>query len=195
MNELSERATLSLKTSLECSWNVKVRKSGRDVYFEDGWQKFLRDNSLGDCEFLLFNYDGKMHFTIQIFDKSGCERDDFPDTEQQNFNLAESTKRTGGRPTKYTVTGSKPFNSCKENSSNVIKCWYMLFLVEPAHITLASDSAKFHLYVKLQVNKLQVANLIISKRLKKMKKMMQMQKMLSPSLILQANLEVQLIKW
>ncbi|KAK9901937.1 hypothetical protein M0R45_001808 [Rubus argutus] len=57
-----------------------------------------------------------MHFTIQIFDKSGCERDDFPDTEQQNFTLAESTKRTGGRLTKYTVTGSKPFNSCKENS-------------------------------------------------------------------------------
>lgn len=92
MNELSERATLSLKTSLECSWNVKVRKSGRDVYFEDGWQKFLRDNSLGDCEFLLFNYDGKMHFTIQIFDKSGCERDDFPDTEQQNSTLLRVLK-------------------------------------------------------------------------------------------------------
>jgi hypothetical protein len=51
--------------------------------------------------------------------------------------------------------------------------------------------------VKLQVNKLQVANLIISKRLKKMKVMMQMQmqNLLGPSLILQANLEVQLIEW
>ncbi|PRQ23297.1 putative transcription factor B3-Domain family [Rosa chinensis] len=105
--DLSERATLKLERSSECSWSVIVRKSGRDVYFKDGWQEFLRDNSLGDKEFLVFIYDGKMRFSVKIFNKNGCERMDFHNIKaHQNSTVSKSNKRPRGRPRKCSKADS-----------------------------------------------------------------------------------------
>lgn len=71
--ESSDRATLTVQGSAG-SWTVKLGETGIGVFLQDGWLKFLRDNSLGDNEFLLFTYDGNMCFTVQIFNKNGCER-------------------------------------------------------------------------------------------------------------------------
>ncbi|XP_040374867.1 B3 domain-containing protein Os01g0723500 isoform X4 [Rosa chinensis] len=54
LHESIKRATLKLKNSSDTSWTVKVIITGRDIYLKDGWQEFLRDNSLGDSEFLVF---------------------------------------------------------------------------------------------------------------------------------------------
>ncbi|KAM5549092.1 B3 domain-containing protein Os01g0723500 [Rosa sericea] len=98
VNKLSKRATLKLKRSPEWSWKVEVRKSGGDVYLKDGWQEFLRDACLGDKEFLVFIYNGKMRFSIKVYDKNGCERMDFPDikTHQHTTSSRRSRKSSTG---------------------------------------------------------------------------------------------------
>ncbi|KAM1685875.1 hypothetical protein EV1_036728 [Malus domestica] len=77
MKELSEIATLKLKGSSDYSWTVNVTKTPKgDVRFNAGWQEFLKDNSLGHGNFLMFTYDGKMQFSIDIYDKTACLRID-----------------------------------------------------------------------------------------------------------------------
>lgn len=71
--ESSDKASLTVQGSVR-SWTVKLSETGIGVFLQDGWLKFLRDNSLGDSEFLLFTYDGNMCFSVQIFNKNGCER-------------------------------------------------------------------------------------------------------------------------
>ncbi|KAK1273007.1 B3 domain-containing protein [Acorus gramineus] len=46
------------------------------MYFENGWQEFVRDHSLKCGEILLFRYDGNARFTVLVFDSSACERKD-----------------------------------------------------------------------------------------------------------------------
>ncbi|KAM5555669.1 hypothetical protein ABKV19_023543 [Rosa sericea] len=71
VNELSERATLKLKNSSYCSWNVRVHKTEEGgICFKEGWKEFLQDTSLdgeGDFEFLVIEYGGHMHFKIQPY--------------------------------------------------------------------------------------------------------------------------------
>ncbi|XP_004306660.1 PREDICTED: B3 domain-containing protein At5g57720-like [Fragaria vesca subsp. vesca] len=71
VNELFKRATFKLKNSTYCAWNVRVHKTEEGgLCFKEGWEEFLYDNSLdgkGAFEFLVLEYDGKMHFSIQTY--------------------------------------------------------------------------------------------------------------------------------
>lgn len=59
------------------AWQVTLSRWSRsDLYIEDGWQKFVKEHSLQEYDFLLFRYDGDNRFTVQIFDKTACERED-----------------------------------------------------------------------------------------------------------------------
>ncbi|XP_004289560.1 PREDICTED: B3 domain-containing protein Os01g0723500-like [Fragaria vesca subsp. vesca] len=98
-HELTKRAILKLKNSSESSWTVIVSKTGRDIYLKDGWQEFLRDNALGDSEFLVFRYDKHMHFTINIFDKNCVERVNVADLRACESSIfSDSSKRPLARP-------------------------------------------------------------------------------------------------
>lgn len=93
-------------TSVDCSWTVRVREIGRDIYLKEGWQEFLRDNSLGDSEFLVFRYDGNMCFSIDIFEKTGFKRTESPGIRRhQRSTFSNNTKRPHGRPRKYSNAG------------------------------------------------------------------------------------------
>lgn len=99
VHDLTKRATLKLKNSSNCSWTVKVSTTGRDVYLKDGWQKFLRDNSLGDSEFLQFRYVRNMNFIVTIFDKNCVERVNIADIRTHEAStFPDKTKRRLGRP-------------------------------------------------------------------------------------------------
>ncbi|XP_050372562.1 B3 domain-containing protein Os11g0197600-like [Argentina anserina] len=111
--ELSERAILKLKNSSESSWTVRVTTSGRDIYLKDGWQEFLRDNSLGDSEFLVFRYVKSMCFIINVFDKDCVERVHFPKARtSQASTFQKKTKRPSGRS--QTAAGNLPHNFAAE---------------------------------------------------------------------------------
>ncbi|KAL5731897.1 hypothetical protein ACHQM5_004581 [Ranunculus cassubicifolius] len=85
----NEMAFLQSPISKHCY--VKVLRTVDGVFLQDGLQKFLKDHSLGNYEFLVFNYQGNMKFTVRIFDMSGCEK---------QYKLKEPAKKRGRPPKK-----------------------------------------------------------------------------------------------
>lgn len=73
-NDAPKRAILEGPNG--CSWHVNIKKSSDGMFLSTGWAKFVEDHSLKEREFLVFRYNGNMHFTIQVFDTTACERDD-----------------------------------------------------------------------------------------------------------------------
>lgn len=70
-----------LKGPSGCHWIVNVRVSGNgsdrpSYYFKAGWEAFVKDHRLHEHDFLLFKYCGGMRFSVLIFDKTACERED-----------------------------------------------------------------------------------------------------------------------
>ncbi|XP_004290392.1 PREDICTED: B3 domain-containing protein Os01g0723500-like isoform X1 [Fragaria vesca subsp. vesca] len=123
-NDLSGEATLNSNTCSEWSWNVGVTKTIRSVYFKDGWQEFLKDNSVEDGDFVVFEYEGNMNFNVQIFDNSGCERDCFPNIGTPKISSFAEKKRHPSTPRKSDICCSKchlQLNSRKDSSDNIAK--------------------------------------------------------------------------
>ncbi|KAL3722457.1 hypothetical protein ACJRO7_034776 [Eucalyptus globulus] len=89
-------------------WNAKLRKDNAGLYIHDGWREFHMDNSLGNKEFLLFEYNGKRSFEVDIFDPTGLVRIDVPVTEGTETNL-HNGKRPLGRPRKCPVVSQKTY--------------------------------------------------------------------------------------
>ncbi|KAF8013639.1 hypothetical protein BT93_I1485 [Corymbia citriodora subsp. variegata] len=93
-------------------WPAKLRKDGDFVYVQDdGWQKFHRDNALGNSEFLIFRYDGKNCFKVQVFDPTGVERLNVAGAQNTRTNNP-SERRPRGRPRKHPI-GSQNLNHQK----------------------------------------------------------------------------------
>nr|XP_011459754.1 PREDICTED: B3 domain-containing protein Os01g0723500-like [Fragaria vesca subsp. vesca] len=117
LNELSIRATLTLSSSADKLWNVRVHKTERNIYLKEGWQEFLRDNAIGDSEFLVFGYDGNMHFSIDIYERTGCKRTVAPAIQgHQRSTFTNNTKRLCGRPRKSGTAAEHTANG--ESSNN-----------------------------------------------------------------------------
>ncbi|CAN6449359.1 unnamed protein product [Victoria cruziana] len=53
---------------------VKLAKINDRLCFKDGWRTFAEENSLTEEELLLFEYDGKITFTVLVFNNTACER-------------------------------------------------------------------------------------------------------------------------
>ncbi|CAK8569558.1 unnamed protein product [Lathyrus sativus] len=56
-------------------YDVGLKTRDDTLYFTNGWQKFVKDHSLKENDFLVFKYNGKSHFEVLIFDgESFCEK-------------------------------------------------------------------------------------------------------------------------
>ncbi|KAJ0112374.1 hypothetical protein Patl1_01137 [Pistacia atlantica] len=118
--ELSDTATLRVVSG--GLWRVKVKTIGNDVFMEDGWPIFVRDNSLRIKDFLLFHYEGKMLFSVTIFYPNGVERIGTSSIRMPQESAGISTgKRPRGRPRKNPVDTLNrqytPLNSPDESSA------------------------------------------------------------------------------
>ena len=91
--EMSNRATLTCPHGSH--WNVTVSTDANGTYLRKGWKEFMKENSLGDNEFLTFRYDGNMQFYVKIFNNSGVIRQAAP--------VSGNGKRGRGRPRKRPV--------------------------------------------------------------------------------------------
>ncbi|KAM1420821.1 hypothetical protein ACFX2I_003149 [Malus domestica] len=129
--DLFERAFLTLTDSLDCSWSVKVSRTTMGaVRFTDGWQEFLRDNSLGHGNFLVVIYDGRMKFSITVFGMTACEREVGSTkigSTNQNSTFADTTKMPSGGGGKRKCDGSSskrphPSSSCSNDDSGENLC-------------------------------------------------------------------------
>ncbi|KAH9758456.1 B3 domain-containing protein [Citrus sinensis] len=57
------------------TWHIDLIQQDDNLFFDKGWPVFLRDNFIECGDLLVFRYDGELHFTVQIFDQSGCEKE------------------------------------------------------------------------------------------------------------------------
>ncbi|KAK7257899.1 hypothetical protein RIF29_32212 [Crotalaria pallida] len=55
-------------------WQVTCFKKEDNIFMQNGWPKFLRDNMIEPHQLLLFTCDGENRFRVQIFGINGCER-------------------------------------------------------------------------------------------------------------------------
>lgn len=46
------------------------------MILQNGWEKFVKDHSLELGDFLVFRYNGGLRFTVQIFGRTACEKED-----------------------------------------------------------------------------------------------------------------------
>lgn len=67
--------TVSLMGPSGNTWHADLAHQTDGVFILDGWTAFVRDHFLENGDSLVFRYDGNLHFTIQIFDQSSCEKE------------------------------------------------------------------------------------------------------------------------
>lgn len=65
-------------------WKIGLEKSENDVWFCDGWEKFMEYYSITSPNFLVFRYEGNSKFHVLIFDMNGTE---IPYPENPNPNI------------------------------------------------------------------------------------------------------------
>lgn len=57
------------------TWRVELVEVGKDLCFGVGWEDFVKDNLVGDGDFLFFKLHGDLTFSVVIYDESMCEVD------------------------------------------------------------------------------------------------------------------------
>ncbi|XP_015170736.1 B3 domain-containing protein REM20-like [Solanum tuberosum] len=53
-------------------WPIGVTKSGKHIYLENGWEKFIEDNIVELGDFFIFYYDGIRTFDFKLLRRNGC---------------------------------------------------------------------------------------------------------------------------
>ncbi|XP_062118062.1 putative B3 domain-containing protein At5g66980 [Humulus lupulus] len=56
-------------------WVVALVTVEKDLYFENGWEMFVRDQLLKFGDFLVFRYHGNSLFEVEIFGGDGCKKE------------------------------------------------------------------------------------------------------------------------
>ncbi|KAJ0795446.1 putative transcription factor B3-Domain family [Helianthus annuus] len=57
------------------TWHADLAQETDGLFILNGWASFVRDHFLENGDSLVFRYDGNLHFTLQIFDQSSCEKE------------------------------------------------------------------------------------------------------------------------
>ncbi|KAL8232163.1 hypothetical protein R6Q57_001941 [Mikania cordata] len=57
------------------TWHADLAQETDGLFIFNGWEAFVRDHFLENGDSLVFRYDGDLHFTLQIFDQSYCEKE------------------------------------------------------------------------------------------------------------------------
>ncbi|CAI9772130.1 unnamed protein product [Fraxinus pennsylvanica] len=86
-------------------WIVKMAKIGNDLFFCDGWEKFVQDNSVEARDVFVFRYDGYSLFDVKLLGLTGCDK--------EGFGEAQVEQVTRGRPVQRPLSpyGNDMFRS------------------------------------------------------------------------------------
>ncbi|VVA29260.1 Hypothetical predicted protein [Prunus dulcis] len=116
-------------------WTVELEERENGLFFQDGWQGFVKDHHLEDGDFLVFKYDGESKFKVTIYDRTACEKnvkvaersgspvslankgkaqvkEEIVDPETRNYNKNCQNKAivSGRRSGNYVIPGRRPAN-------------------------------------------------------------------------------------
>lgn len=67
--------SVSLEGPSGNTWLVDLVRHNDDLYIHRGWPGFVSDHYIECGDFLIFRYNGNLHFTVQVFDQSACEKE------------------------------------------------------------------------------------------------------------------------
>ncbi|XP_052288120.1 B3 domain-containing transcription factor VRN1-like isoform X2 [Citrus sinensis] len=90
-DELSAVATLNVPNGRV--WQVGLRKDGRKIWLQDGWDNFAEYHSIAVGYFLVFKYAKNSTFDVLVFDMTACEIDypyDYEETESEEGDEMET---------------------------------------------------------------------------------------------------------
>ncbi|XP_024016605.1 B3 domain-containing protein At2g35310 [Eutrema salsugineum] len=159
-HELSGK--MKIRAQWGSSWDIGISKNPRFYFMEkSGWEKFVRENYLGEDDFLTFTHKGKMCFNVKIFKKDGLEMI-CPQQSMAFFASSSQVKREGDEvvspdlgPTATETNGEGKFkrklNSGKKKakeseSSTMIK--ETVSARRDCAGASSSSSAEFTVYIK-----------------------------------------------
>lgn len=95
--ELRKNESIILIGSSGEKWQVSILKNENDMYLQNiGWEKFMKDNSVKNYEFLCFTYNGENRFKVQIFGRNGLERPSFKKAEAAAEAPTVGKRKRGG---------------------------------------------------------------------------------------------------
>ncbi|KAF8377481.1 hypothetical protein HHK36_030861 [Tetracentron sinense] len=57
-------------------WHVELKEDENDLFFQNGWQDFVKNHFLEHGDFLIFRYNGNLVFDVRIFGKTGCKKEE-----------------------------------------------------------------------------------------------------------------------
>ncbi|KAI3773828.1 hypothetical protein L1987_48364 [Smallanthus sonchifolius] len=57
------------------TWHADLVQETDGLFILNGWGTFVRDHFLENGDSLVFRYDDNLHFSLQIFDQSTCEKE------------------------------------------------------------------------------------------------------------------------
>ncbi|XP_042507251.1 putative B3 domain-containing protein At5g66980 [Macadamia integrifolia] len=77
-------------------WHVELEQVDSNLFFQDGWKGFVKDQSLKLGEFLVFIYDGNSVFDVKIFGINGCEKQET--LVYKNYDQAASNLKKEEQP-------------------------------------------------------------------------------------------------
>lgn len=127
------------------NWCVELILVENGLFFNDGWANFVRDHLLEHGDSMVFRYDGDLHFTVQIFDPSLCEKESAftaessQDLSKNDINVVNKRERERpalldcimeGVPKRMRCSQMHSGNTCKdlESGQNMVNAeeWMQL---------------------------------------------------------------------
>ncbi|KAI5329615.1 hypothetical protein L3X38_029012 [Prunus dulcis] len=95
-----------LEDSLGLQWEVIISRINGSLSLKQGWNAFSLDHDLKIGEFLIFSYITSSHFIVKIYDKSGCEKLNFPKAINQKKRTRDNRKYTFKAGPSHTIDRS-----------------------------------------------------------------------------------------
>lgn len=103
--ETSETAILEGPDGV--NWSVGLEKTIDGTFLSIGWSSFIKGHDLKEHDFLVFEYDGDMHFSVLLFDTTACEKEEQIKAKADVSGVSE-VKRKRGRPAKRSLNFDLP---------------------------------------------------------------------------------------
>ncbi|XP_018462062.2 B3 domain-containing protein At4g34400-like isoform X2 [Raphanus sativus] len=113
-----------------CVWKVgmTLKQEEEEVYFEQGWPNFVKDNDLVDGDFMTFVYNGDNVFEVSIYGLDGCkqaravaelEDDEEEEEEEEDSICALSSDGTEDTVQRSTDKGKAKVGAVDEEEDSV----------------------------------------------------------------------------
>ncbi|CAF2105902.1 hypothetical protein HID58_079365 [Brassica napus] len=67
--------TVTIQTPVGFKRSIRIKRTGNEVWFDNGWSEFAEAHSISEGHFLYFCYEGNSSFRVMIFDVSASEID------------------------------------------------------------------------------------------------------------------------